>query len=348
MIQQTDSSWQITTAEIEKQDEKLSWQQLLINSFRQPEQLLAFLQIDAAQLGQNQHIDKHSDFPFLVPRPFAELMKKGDAQDPLLRQVLSITTENQLSPNGYSHDPVGEEATNVVAGLVHKYHGRVLLLVSGHCAVNCRYCFRRHFPYQENQLSKDQWQAVLTSIAEQPDISEVILSGGDPLSAPDRFLQWLTNELAAIPTVHRLRIHSRLPVVIPQRINDHSMQWLQQERLKVSFVLHINHANEISLLLRKKIQLMREAGIHVFNQSVLLAGVNDDSEILTKLCFDLFDAGVIPYYIHLLDKVQGAAHFEVSAEKIAAIKLQLWQQLPGYILPRIVRENSGLAGKTII
>ena len=348
MIQQTDSSWQITAAEIDKQNEKLSWQQLLISSFRQPSELLDFLQIDKTQLAENQQIDEQSDFPFLVPKPFAALMKKGDVQDPLLKQVLSINLENQASIKGYRHDPVGEADVNSSPGLIHKYNHRVLLLVSGHCAVNCRYCFRRHFPYAENQLGKKDWEDTLASIASQPEISEVILSGGDPLSAPDRFLQWLVDEISNIPTVKRLRIHSRLPVVIPQRINTYCMQWMKQDRLKVSFVFHINHANEISPLLREKMQLMRQQGVHLFNQSVLLAGVNDDVNILTKLCFDLFDAGVIPYYIHLLDRVSGAAHFAVDEEKIANIKLQLWQQLPGYLLPRIVKEESGKAGKTII
>lgn len=353
MIQQTGSVWQslphkITEEKILCRESTDSWQQIVQQSFQDPLELLNYLSIDIASLPNTSYLDRESAFPLLVPRPFADLMAPGDIQDPLLRQVLPLQLETSLPDGGYCLDPVLEQKHQAQQGVIQKYQGRVLLLISGHCAVNCRYCFRRHFPYGEHQLSKKQWGQVLDRIGDQPDISEVILSGGDPLSASDRFLSWLVERLKSIPSIQRLRIHTRLPVVIPQRLTQEAVSWMSASHLQTSMVLHINHPNEISPPLKERLQLLTGRGVHLFNQSVLLAGVNDDADTLVDLSVKLFAANIIPYYIHLLDKVAGAAHFAVEWERVMAIKQSLWRRLPGYLLPRIVREDAGQPGKTLI
>ena len=283
-------------------------------------------------------------FPLRVPRGFVARMRPRDPRDPLLRQVLPLA-EECLAVEGFGADPVGDLSAMVVPGVLHKYHGRVLLTATGACAVHCRYCFRRHFPYAEANPVVDQWHQALDYIAGDESITEVILSGGDPLSLSDRRLAELTTRLEAIPHLRRLRLHTRLPIVLPERVNDELRDWLGATRLKTAVVVHANHANEVDASVIAALADLKGSGAELLNQSVLLRGVNDSTEALMALSEKLFEAGVLPYYLHLLDKVQGAAHFEV--EEVAARRLmaELNRQLPGYLVPRLVREIPGAPGK---
>jgi EF-P beta-lysylation protein EpmB len=263
-------------------------------------ELLNYLQLDPQQLSVSQQ--GALSFPMKVPWPFVRRMEIGNPDDPLLSQVLPVEAEMQPMP-GFSPDPLKESDHNPVPGIVHKYHNRLLLIVSPKCAINCRYCFRRHFPYEENRQSKEQWQQALDYISSKPEINEVIFSGGDPLAANDKFLGWLTEQIASIPHIKRLRIHSRLPVVIPSRINQQFFDWATATRLKPIMVVHINHGNEINDELARSIAQCSANGIVMLNQTVLLKGINDRAEILSELSEKLFDCGVTPYYLHLLDKV---------------------------------------------
>ncbi|TNF06456.1 MAG: EF-P beta-lysylation protein EpmB, partial [Gammaproteobacteria bacterium] len=284
------------------------------------------------------------DFPLRVPMAYLHKIEKGNPHDPLLRQVLPLGTELLATP-GYNNDPLEELNANPVPGLVHKYHGRVLLIVSPNCAVNCRYCFRRHFPYGDNKPGRSEWQQALDYIAADPSISEVIFSGGDPLAASDRQLEWLTSQLHEIDHVKRLRIHTRLPVVIPDRITDHLLQWLGDTRLFTSLVIHSNHANELDKNVRNALARLRSTGTTLLNQTVLLAGINDASEILARLSERLFEGGVLPYYLHQLDHIAGAAHFAVPDERARSLHQELLAILPGYLVPRLVRELPGIPYK---
>jgi EF-P beta-lysylation protein EpmB len=249
--------------------------------------------------------------------------------------------------NGYLVDPL-EEHDTVAEGLLHKYKNRVLMIVKSACAINCRYCFRRHFPYEDNSPNKRRWQSALEYISQHSEISEVIFSGGDPLMANDDHLSWLVAQIEQISHVTRLRIHSRLPVVIPNRITKKFVKLLSDSRLKPTIVLHINHPNEINQELIEAIEPLRLARIPLFNQSVLLKGINDKAETLVNLSETLFDAGIQPYYLHMFDPVQGAAHFDVSEKESVEIAKAMLASLPGFLMPKLVREIAGQANKTPI
>ncbi|MEQ4530851.1 MAG: EF-P beta-lysylation protein EpmB [Mixta sp.] len=319
------------------------WLHQLADVITEPHELLRFLALD-----QHPQLSAGADarrlFALRVPRAFAERMKKGDPQDPLLLQVITDRQEFIDTP-GYSVDPLDEQSS-VVPGLLHKYKNRALLLVKGGCAVNCRYCFRRHFPYQENQGNKRNWQRALDYIRDHQELDEIIFSGGDPLMAKDHELDWLIGELEAIPHLKRLRIHSRLPVVIPARITEGLCQRLANSRLQVLMVTHINHAQEIDDALRHGVVMLKRAGVTMLNQSVLLRGINDNAQTLAALSNALFDAGILPYYLHVLDKVQGAAHFYVSDETARAIMCELLALVSGYMVPKLAREIGGEPSKT--
>lgn len=319
------------------------WLLQLADVITDPDELLQLLNIDAsAELLAGREARRL--FALRVPRAFAARMEKGNQNDPLLRQVLTAQEEFIAAP-GFTTDPL-EEQHSVVPGLLHKYRNRALLLVKGGCAVNCRYCFRRHFPYADNQGNKRNWQAALDYIALHPELDEIIFSGGDPLMAKDHELDWLIGELEAIPHIKRLRIHSRLPVVIPARITDTLAARLARSSLQILLVNHINHAREIDDAFRAAMTQLRQAGVTLLNQSVLLRGVNDNAQTLADLSNALFDAGVMPYYLHVLDKVQGAAHFMVSDEDARQIVRELLTLVSGYMVPRLAREIGGEPSKT--
>jgi len=282
-------------------------------------------------------------FPLKVPRGFVARMRKGDPRDPLLLQVLPRAVEAQPAA-GFSSDPLGECGASPRAGLLHKYRGRALLVVTGACAVHCRYCFRRHFPY-DGHVGTDRWTAALEHLAANPTVTEVILSGGDPLVVTDRKLAALARQIAGIEHVRRLRVHTRLPVVLPERVDADLLAWLTGTRLRSVVVVHANHPREIDAPVTAALRRLVDAGVTVLNQAVLLAGVNDDEEALVELSERLFEASVLPYYLHALDRVEGAAHFEVPEERARQLVQGLAARLPGYLVPRWVRELEGAPAK---
>ncbi|WP_346993384.1 EF-P beta-lysylation protein EpmB [Alteromonas gracilis] len=321
-----------------------NWQKELAFSFTDPAKLLQHLGLDEENYAQ--HIKARRLFPMRVPRHFVELMEKGNPNDPLFLQVMPLSEEFLTSP-GYSEDPL-EEHDTAGKGILHKYDSRVLLMVRTSCAVNCRYCFRRHFPYADNAVSKHQWEDVLDYIRGNSNINEVIFSGGDPLMAKDDHLAWLASEIADIAHVKRLRIHTRLPVVLPDRLDDAFMDWFSNLPMQKVLVLHANHANEISSKLVVRLRKLQQKGVTLLNQSVLLKGINDSGEAISQLSEALFEAGVLPYYLHVLDKVQGASHFYVSDGDARGIMEETIKRLPGFLVPKLVREIGGQPGKTPI
>jgi len=322
----------------------LSWQKELANVVTDPKTLLEMLNIDAKNY--LQHFKARQLFPVRVPLPFIEKMEKGNINDPLLKQVMPLSSEF-LVTEGFVTDPLTEHDT-AAEGLLHKYKHRVLLIVKSGCAVNCRYCFRRHFPYSDNSPNKARWQQALDYIQQHEEITEVIFSGGDPLMASDEHLSWLVYQIEEFSHVKRLRLHTRLPVVIPRRITTSLVKLLSKTRLKTTMVLHINHSNEIDESLASSLELLREARIPLFNQSVLLKGVNDQAKLLSQLSEKLFDNGIQPYYLHMFDQVQGAAHFDVAEEQAVKIVKEMMAILPGFLMPKLVREIAGEANKTPI
>ena len=320
-----------------------SWNKELAGATKDVKSLLTQLDIPLSELNQRQQACL--DFPLLVPQPFINKMAKGDANDPLLLQVLPQSSELE-SVEGFISDPLAEKHSNLQKGIIHKYQGRVLVLLSTGCAVNCRYCFRRHFDYNENRIGKNDWQGILNYVAGDTSIEELILSGGDPLMLSDQQLERFIKQAEQIPHLQRLRIHTRLPIVIPQRITDKFINVLQSSRFDCVIVLHINHSNEIDPLLARYLQKIRMAGISLLNQSVLLQGINDSVDDLSQLSKSLFNAGVLPYYLHLLDKVAGAHHFEVDEDRAIQLHQQLLLNLSGFLVPKLVREEPGKASKT--
>ncbi|MGM0544229.1 MAG: EF-P beta-lysylation protein EpmB [Pseudomonadota bacterium] len=320
-----------------------SWQQQLSQAIRDPAVLCQRLGLSDKWLPGAR--TGHQLFEVCVPNAYVSRIAPGDPGDPLLRQVLPLDDE-ALSLPGFVADPLEEADHQPASGLIHKYAGRVLLIASPACAINCRYCFRRHFPYSENSPSRAQWQEALDYLRADTSIHEAILSGGDPLAANDRQLAWLVEQLEAIPHLKRLRIHTRLPVVIPDRVDDTLLDWLSATRLQKVVVLHINHANEIDQSVVDACARLKQAGVTLLNQSVLLRGVNDGVTALATLSERLFEAGILPYYLHVLDPVQGAAHFDVSDEEARKLVASLRDLLPGFLMPRLVREIPGKGSKT--
>lgn len=288
-----------------------------------------------------------ADFPLFVPRGYLARIRPGDPHDPLLRQVLPLTDETAVVP-GYTTDPVDDSAAERTPGLLQKYAGRALLITTGACAVHCRYCFRRHYPYAEAPKSLAAWEPALAEIAADASLHEVLLSGGDPLVLVDDFLAQMAERLAGIAHLRRLRIHTRLPIVIPERVCDDLFRWLTGTRLTPIVVVHANHAAELDDRVAHAMAALVDAGIVVLNQAVLLRGVNDSVEALAALCERLVDLRVIPYYLHQLDPVAGAAHFQVDQREGRELVEKLASRLPGYAVPRYVREIPGQPNKTVI
>lgn len=323
------------------------WLQQLADVITEPAELLEYLALSGSPEWQKGH-DARRLFALRVPYAFARRMKKGDPNDPLLLQVMTSANEFIATP-GYSTDPLEEQDDAIaVPGLLHKYINRALLLVKGGCAVNCRYCFRRHFPYQDNQGNKANWRHALDYIRQQPELDEIIFSGGDPLMAKDHELAWLLDEIETIPHIKRLRIHSRLPVVIPARITEALTQRFSQSRLQILLVTHVNHANEIDSEFCDAMTRLKRANVTLLNQGVLLRGVNDNADTLANLSNALFDAGIMPYYLHVLDRVQGAAHFMVPDDEARLIMRELMTKVSGYMVPKLTREIGGEPSKTTI
>ncbi len=318
-----------------------AWQRELARVVREPRELLARLGLDPALLPAAEAAARA--FPLRVPHPYLARIRRGDPADPLLRQVLPLDAETRECP-GYGPDPLQEAGARTAPGLLHKYRGRALLITTGACAVHCRYCFRRHYPYASEGGGRT-WQPALDALRADPALREVILSGGDPLSLRDEVLDRLAAELDAIPHLTRLRIHTRLPVVIPQRVTDSLCGWLTARRLQPVVVIHANHAREIDAAVRAALGRLRAHGVTLLNQSVLLRGVNDDADVLAALSESLFAAGVLPYYLHALDPVAGAAHFRVPDDHARALHRAIAARLPGYLVPRLVREVPGAAAK---
>lgn len=319
-----------------------SWQRSLARAIGNVPQLL-----EALGLPRQAVPAAVAAFPVRVPHEYVARMRKGDARDPLLLQVLPTADEDRAVP-GFGADPVGDAAAMRAPGVIHKYRGRVLLTLTGACAVHCRYCFRRHFPYADANPAPGEWRAAGDYIAAHAELSEVILSGGDPLSVADARLADLLERLDAIPHLRRLRIHTRLPVVLPARVTEGLMALLARSRLRPVMVLHINHAQEIDAHLRAALARLRDAGVSLLNQSVLLSGVNDTEEALAELSEALFDAGVLPYYLHQLDRVAGAHHFAVPDARALTLIERLRGRLPGYLVPRLARETAGHPSKDLL
>jgi EF-P beta-lysylation protein EpmB len=324
---------------------KQAWQTALTNAVKDPKELLS-------QLGLSGELDSVNDdiikqFPLRVTQSYINKMRYGDVNDPLLRQVFPLTDES-IDVASFVTDPVGDHLAVTTPGILQKYNGRALLLTTGACAIHCRYCFRRHFPYGDSNPLASQWQQTVESISDDTSINEIILSGGDPLALTDFKLSKLVSDIEQIKHIKRLRIHTRLPVVLPERIDENLLSWLTASRLQIVMVLHANHANEIDQEVAEALSALSLAGCQLLNQAVLLKGVNDDITSLRNLSERLSDVNVMPYYLHLLDRVAGASHFDVS-EKIG-IKLidQLRSLLPGYLVPRLVREQQGENSKTVI
>lgn len=318
------------------------WQQALREAVRDPRELLDLLGLD--RLAPRLSDEAMVQFPLRVPRGFVARMRRGDPRDPLLRQVLPLDDEMRPMP-GFGLDAVGDGAAKTAPGVIQKYRGRALLVATGSCAIHCRYCFRRHFPYAEETAARDGWRDAVDLIRQDASIEEVLLSGGDPLSLSNGKLAELTGALADIPHLRRLRIHSRLPIVVPERVDDGLMGWLSTLPWPVTLVVHANHANEFDGTVDAALGRLRAAGVHLLNQAVLLRGVNDSVDALAALSERGFAAGVLPYYLHQLDRVAGVAHFEVDDAHARALHAGLAARLSGYLVPRLVREIPGDTGK---
>lgn len=335
----------ITTSALRYQtiEPSIGWKKEMANMLRDPDELCALLGIT----GSDKEKLKAACglFPLRIPRPYLSRINVNDLNDPLLLQALPQAAELVVS-EGYVDDPLEEAKFTPVPGLLHKYHGRVLIVLNGSCAIHCRYCFRRHFPYQEHQIGSEDWQQILDYIAADDSIQEVIFSGGDPLSCTDKVLARRCEDLAAISHVNTLRLHTRLPIMIPQRIDEHCLAWMQNTRLKVVMVIHANHAQELDESVADALKKLSDIGVLLLNQSVLLKGVNDSVNALEALSRRLLSCGVMPYYLHVFDPVQGAAHFDRGDDESKVLLEELKTRVAGYLVPKLVRELPEETSKT--
>lgn len=318
-----------------------SWQYQLNNLITDLDELADLVRLPRAILSD----EASRQFPLRLPRAVLAKIQPGDINDPILRQYLPQAQEMQ-PVQGYSKDPLAEQAANPLPGLIDKYHGRVLITAAGHCAVNCRYCFRRHFDYSNNRLNEAQFTTIVDYVESDATIKEVIFSGGDPLVVSNRQLQHWFDRLSGIEHLERIRLHSRVPVVIPERVDSGLLQCFSQAQQQVVLVIHSNHPREIDHQLAESLGKLKQAGVHLLNQSVLLKGVNDSADTQIELCNALFKAGVLPYYLHLLDSVVGAADFFVSLSQAKALHQAMLAALPGYLVPKLVKEIAEESSKT--
>jgi EF-P beta-lysylation protein EpmB len=346
MIAATSPASQLHDSAIEQHDcarQSPRWQRLLANAITDPRELCALLELDPALI--EPAIAAARDFALRVPRGYVARMRPGDPKDPLLLQVMPVAAE-LVGVVGFGVDPVGDLSSRCAPGLLHKYAGRALLVATGACAVHCRYCFRRHFPYAEESAAPNGWLPALDALRVDTSINEVILSGGDPWSLSDRRLRQLTDALRCLPHIRRLRIHTRYPIVLPERIDAGLLDWLADIPLQKVVVIHANHAQEIDEQVAHACARLAAAGATLLNQTVLLADVNDSAASLAALSEALFAIRVLPYYLHVLDRVQGAAHFDIDERRAIELHQELAARLPGYLVPRLVREVAGAAAKT--
>lgn len=321
------------------------WQEALRRAIRDVDTLLTALSLPSSVAGPTYQAARA--FPVLVPWEYLRRMRPGDPDDPLLRQVLPVEDET-IDLEGYVADPVGDRAAERMPGFIQKYQRRVLLVTTGACPVHCRYCFRRLYPYEEAALVRRRWPEMIAALRADPSIDEVILSGGDPLVLPDAWLAELVELLASIPSIRRLRIHSRMPVMIPQRVTDELLVWLRSSRLATLVVVHVNHPQELDHACTQALAQLVNMGIPVLNQSVLLRGVNDSVDVLEELCRQLVNLKVLPYYLHQLDRVVGAHHFAVPVSDGVRMVDELRRRLPGYAVPRFVVERPGAPAKELL
>jgi len=328
----------------EKYNFAQNWLIQLKESLSDPEKILRYLELDPKNFIADMPAKKL--FAVQISKPFLDKMEKGNPNDPLFKQVFCDREEFSIT-EGYLEDPL-EESEGKAQGFLHKYKNRVLIMLKANCATNCRYCFRRHFADDGYKGNKIQWQKAVDYISQHPEVNEVLFSGGDPLTAKDNELTWLFQQLEAIPHLNRLRIHTRLPIMIPARITDDLCSLFHKSRFQIIVVTHINHANEIDTALAQAMNKLKAVGVTLLNQSVLLKGINDDPQILAKLVNKLFDVGILPYYLHVLDHVQGAGHFYVSDETAKQIMRELMTLVSGYLVPRLTREEAGKPSKTIL
>ena len=318
------------------------WRAAWRDAIRDPRELLAMLGLEA--LAAQVSAAAAAQFPLRVPRGFAARMRRGDPDDPLLRQVLPRIEEDRVVP-GFALDAVGDGAARAATGVIHKYQGRALLVATGSCAIHCRYCFRRHFDYGADTAASQHWADAIAWLRADAGIHEVLLSGGDPLSLATPKLAEFTDAIADLPQLRRLRLHTRLPVVLPERVDEALLSWLRGLPWPVTVVIHANHANEVDDQVLSALARLRSAGAVLLNQAVLLRGVNDSADALAGLSRRAYEAGVLPYYLHQLDRVAGTAHFEVPDREAIALHAALAARLPGYLVPRLVRELPGDTGK---
>lgn len=326
-------------------DTKQAWQISLANVIKDPIELLEQLGLSDKLTSVDDNILKK--FPLRVPQSYIDKMRFGDVEDPLLRQVFPLLDEG-LNVEHFVTDPVGDSLAITAPGILQKYHGRALLVTTGACAIHCRYCFRRHFPYSDSNPLASQWLQTLSTLRNDSSINEVILSGGDPLVLSDARLASMVADLESIPHLKRLRIHTRLPIVLPERVDQHLLSWIRESSLQVIIVIHANHANEIDDEVANALSNLKTAGCQLLNQTVLLKGVNNSAGSLIALSERLSDVDVMPYYLHLLDPVAGASHFDVPDQTGIKLVEEIRKKLPGYLVPRLVREQQGEASKTAI
>lgn len=315
---------------------------MLANAITDPAELFQQLDLPLNQLEET--LNACQDFPLRVPQYYVNLMEKGNINDPLLKQILPLGLENNPQI-GFTTDPTGDLNAKVSQGILDKYQGRGLIISTAACAVHCRYCFRRHFPYQNENAGANQWRNTLTYLRQATTLNEVILSGGDPLCLSNSRLQQLIQQLEQMPHIQRIRWHTRFPVVLPERIDNDFLDLIQQSKLKHILVLHLNHPNEVTPILKASLAPLLDLKVVLLNQSVLLKEINDQADILAELSEACFDAGILPYYLHQLDQVAGAGHFQVEEVKAQQIILELRTKLSGYLVPRYVKEVAGEKSK---
>lgn len=335
----------MTISVLQRVAEKPAWKVEMSKLLTDPLELCRQLELGPQDEAELRELCE--PFSLRVPRPYLSRIKRGDLNDPLLLQVLPRTQELQET-SGYKLDPLAEKEFTPVPGLLHKYKGRVLIVLNGSCAINCRYCFRRHFPYQEHQIGQTQWQLILDYIAGDQSINEVIFSGGDPLTSTDHSLSKKVCDLDAIPHLKRLRLHTRLPIMIPSRINETCLDWMESTRLQLVVVIHSNHAAELDDEVKAALARLGSIGVRLLNQTVLLKDINNNAGVLRDLSERLFECGVLPYYLHLFDPVQGCAHFDLDRQEALRIRNELQTLCAGFLVPRLVIEEPNEPNKTLL